>query len=138
MDLKNCSQCGSLFTYAGRNICNKCLEKEEAEYKIVRRYVRDHPGASIFEVSEETDIEEEKILQFIRDGRLKSQGFKGVLECESCGQSISNGRFCMDCMAKRDNEIRGVLRHAAPGQAKPASAGKMNERIYSREKDPEQ
>ena len=133
MALKNCSQCGGLFTYVGRNICNKCLETEEEGYKIVRKYVRDHPGASIFEVSEETDIEEEKILQFIRDGRLKSEGFKGVLACESCGKSISNGRFCSDCTTKRDKEIRGVMRNATPAQPKLEVTKKTSDRLFTKE-----
>lgn len=135
MNLKNCTECGRLFAYAGRNICNQCLEKEEEQYMIVRRYVRDHPGANVFEVSEETGIEEEKILQFIRDGRLKSQGFSGVLECESCGKSIGNGRFCMDCMQKRDKEIRGVLHNVAPQPSQPVVRGKTNDKLYVREND---
>ena len=135
MNLKNCSQCGCLFTYAGRNICNKCLEKEEEEYKIVRKYVRDHPGASVLEVSEQTEIEEENILQFIRDGRLKSQGFTGALACENCGKSISTGRFCTDCMQQRDNEIRGTLRSSAPQQPQAMPTIKKNDKLYIRGKD---
>jgi len=133
MNLKNCSECGVLFAYSGRNICNKCLDKEEEQYKLVRRYVRDHPGASVFEVSQETDIEEEKILQFIRDGRLQSQGFKGVLECESCGKSINSGRLCEDCIMKRDKEIRGVLQNARKEPAPEKSTRNTNDRVYVRE-----
>lgn len=133
MNLKNCSECGVLFAYAGRNICNKCLDKEEEQYKMVRRYVRDNPGASVFEVSQATDIDEEKILQFIRDGRLQSQGFKGVLECESCGKSISFGRLCEDCIMKRDKEIRGVLQNAKKEPVPEKSTRNTNEKVYIRE-----
>lgn len=133
MDLRNCSECGSLFAYAGRNICNKCLDREEEEYKIVRRYVRDHPGASVFEVSQETEIEEEKILQFIRDGRLQSQGFKGSLQCESCGKAIGSGRLCEDCMLRRDKEFRNVLQSARKEKPKEVITKKGNEKIYIRE-----
>lgn len=133
MNLKNCSQCGSLYAYAGRNICNKCLDQEEEEYKLVRRYVRDHPGASVFEVSEETKVEEEKILQFIRDGRLQSQGFKGVLECDACGKPINMGRLCEDCMLKRDKEIRSVMQNVKQDLNKESVVRKTNERVYIRE-----
>ena len=65
-DLRNCSECGRLFAYQGRDICSRCLEGEDEEYMVVRRYVRDHPGASVFEVADETGVEEEKILQFLK------------------------------------------------------------------------
>lgn len=133
MDLRNCAECGALYAYTGRNICSKCLDKEEEQYKKVRRYVRDHPGASIYEVSQETAIEEEKILQFIRDGRLQSQGFKGVLECEGCGKSISAGRLCEDCIIQRDMEIRGVLHHAGKEPAPEKKTRNTSERVYVRE-----
>lgn len=134
MSLKNCSQCGVLFPFAGRNICNKCLEKLEEEYKVVRKYVRDHQGASVFEVSRDTGIEEEIVLLFIRDGRLKSQGFKNILECEGCGQSISSGRFCEDCLAKRDKEIRGVLHGVQREPVSERTVRKTNDKLYIRDR----
>ncbi|CFX12312.1 Flagellar operon protein YvyF [Syntrophomonas zehnderi OL-4] len=135
-NLKNCPQCGRLFSPGSRNICNRCLEKEEEEYMTVRRYVRDHPGASIFEASEETGVEEEKIMQFIRDGRLVTRGFKGVLQCEGCGKPINNGRFCDDCINERNNAIYGAARQPKPQpepDRKPPSVGKRSERMHVRD-----
>lgn len=113
-DLRNCVECGRLFAYQGRNLCSKCLEKEEDEYNIVRRYVRDHSGASVFEVADATGVEEEKILQFLRDGRLQSKGFAEVIECERCGRRISSGRLCDSCRGQLDREIRGVISSNTP------------------------
>ena len=94
-NLRNCSICGRLFAYQqGRTICSRCLDQEEEQYAIVRKYVRDHPGATVFEVAEETGVEEEIILQFLRDGRLQSRGFAEVLECQRCGKIISSGKYC--------------------------------------------
>ena len=137
MDLRNCSRCGNLFAYTGRNICNKCLNQEEEEYTIVRKYVRDHAGASVIEVSEATGVEEEKILQFIRDGRLKSQGFTGVLACERCGKSINTGRFCVACMQQRDKEIRGALRNVTPEQTQEVPKRKTNDKLHILGRDEE-
>lgn len=108
-DLRNCPQCGRLFAYQGRNLCKKCQEEEENEYLVVRRYVREHPGATVFEVAEETGVEEEKILQFLRDGRLQSKGLTAVLECERCGQKISSGRYCQQCIKELDSQIKGII-----------------------------
>lgn len=113
-ELRNCPQCGRLFAYQGRNLCKKCQEEEENEYLIVRRYVRDNPGATIFEVSEATGVEEEKILNFLREGRLQSKGLAAVLECERCGKKITAGRFCAQCIKEMEKEIKSVVKDNTP------------------------
>jgi flagellar operon protein (TIGR03826 family) len=131
MNLRNCPECGRVFSYVGRNLCPKCLEKEEEEYMTVRRYVRDHRGASILEVADATGIEEEKILQFLRDGRLESGGFSVALECERCGRKIGSGRYCSDCLAQMDAQIRGaVTPKNKVSTEKPAPGSRNRERMY--------
>ncbi|MGI5880058.1 MAG: TIGR03826 family flagellar region protein [Syntrophomonadaceae bacterium] len=109
-DLRNCSECGRLFAYQGRDICTRCMEGEDEEYMIVRRYVREHPGASVFEVADETGIEEEKILQFLKDGRLQSKGFAEVHECQMCGRRITAGKYCENCIKRLDVQLKEVQR----------------------------
>ncbi|MGR6837105.1 TIGR03826 family flagellar region protein [Syntrophomonas erecta] len=134
-NLRNCPQCGRLFAYQGRNICSRCLDKEDEDYMIVRKYVRDHPGASVFEVSEETGVEEEKILQFLKDGRLQSKGFTELLECERCGTRISSGRYCLKCRQELDAQIRAVTGKADQEQVKKGSLGSRNrEKMYIKDK----
>lgn len=130
-ELRNCPQCDRLFVYRGRNLCPQCLEKEEEEFMLVRRYVRDHPGATVFETAEATGVSEEKILRFLREGRLVSRGLKSsvVLKCERCGKVIEEGRYCRSCLA----ELEGGLKRAADGLKKPAGEreAKMGrERMY--------
>ncbi len=109
-DIINCPECGRLFAAdGGRRVCRKCLEKEDNEYATVRKYIRDHPGASVFEVSEETGVEEEKILQFLKDGRLQSTGYVEIAFCERCGKKISGGRFCDNCRAQMNQEVRSAI-----------------------------
>lgn len=108
-NLKNCPECGRLFAYVGVNLCPRCIEEEEEQYQIVRRYVRDNIGANIWEVSEETGVEEERILRFLRDGRLQSKGLEMVLHCERCGKSIQSGRYCEQCILEMDSTLKGAL-----------------------------
>lgn len=118
-NLRNCPKCGRVFAYQGKNLCRKCLEAEEDEYLIVRRYVRDHPGANVFEVAAETGVEEEKILRFLREGRLISQGFTSNLECARCGRKISSGKYCEQCLYQLDSEIKGAIPGKARQKAEP-------------------
>lgn len=127
-DLRNCPMCGRTFAYQGRNICNKCLEKEDDDYAIVRRYVRDNPGASVAEVAEATQIDEEKILQFLRDGRLITRGMSYTTLCERCGKTISSGKFCDSCLKRLGAEFKSVI----PTRQAPEPEIKPREKVKNR------
>ena len=95
-DLRNCRECGRLFVFAGRSVCVECVAKEEEQYKLVRRYVRDNPGASVFEVSRQTGVIEEKILRFLR----MAPGIKGLAESFSnvnVWDQVVFGEYCLNC-----------------------------------------
>ncbi|HRS20182.1 MAG TPA: MerR family transcriptional regulator, partial [Clostridia bacterium] len=72
---------------------------EENEFKVVKEYIYDNPGATISEVSQETGVTVEKIMRFLREERLeiKSENCNLMLECERCGRAIKTGRFCENC-----------------------------------------
>ena len=126
-DLRNCSICGRLYAFQGRDICSKCLEKEDDDYAVVRRYVRDNPGASVPEVAEATGVDEEKILQFLRDGRLISKGMSYTTMCERCGKSIPSGKYCDSCLKQLGAEFKSVIPSApkkSEPEIKPRSKGK--------------
>jgi len=131
--LRNCPECGRLFGYMGRNLCPECMEKEEKEYMAVRRYVRDHPGAGVVEAAEATGIDEDKILQFLRDGRLQSRGFQGTLECERCGKKINGGRYCEDCRGQMDASIRQIAPPKTKSSAPASPSQKKGDRMYSKD-----
>lgn len=132
-NLKNCPICGRVFAYQGRDICNKCLEKEDGDYAIVRRYVRDHPGASVAEVAEATEIDEDKILQFLRDGRLITKGLAYTTMCARCGKTIPSGKYCETCLKQLGAEIKSAIpsRRAPEPEIKPR--GRVREKMHIKE-----
>ena len=107
-EIRNCPRCGKIFTYIGKPICNKCIETEENEFKVVKEYVYDNPGATISEVSQETGITVEKIMRFLREERLeiRAENSNLFLECERCGRSIRSGRFCDNCKGQINREFK--------------------------------
>lgn len=136
MDIRNCKNCGRLYQYDGNKLCQKCRNDEGDEFFKVREYIYDHPNASIVEVSEETGVEEEKILAYLRQGRLELKGENLILDCERCGKPISTGRFCNSCI----NEMQKELSQAAKGMSAPQEHNKAAEnrnkddRMYSQER----
>lgn len=108
-DLKNCPECGRVFASQGGRLCRNCMDEVDKDYAAVRKYVRKNPGADVLRVAQATGVKEELILQFLREGRLISQGFVSSLNCERCSARIDSGRFCARCLNELGREFQDVL-----------------------------
>ncbi|MBN2900092.1 MAG: MerR family transcriptional regulator [Clostridia bacterium] len=123
-ELKNCKKCGRMFSAEnGQLFCSKCRTNDEDDFKVVREYIYDNPNSTVHDVHEATEVSEEKILKFLRQGRLILKGEGVGLECERCGKSINTGRFCDKCA----HELKSGFQQAFGGEEKkeaPASNAK--------------
>lgn len=100
MDLRNCEKCGRMFgAEDGQKLCSKCLLINiEDDFKAVRDYLYDNPGADVREVSAATGVAKPVILKLLKDGRIEVVDEDNmILKCEVCGKSIKSGRKCEDC-----------------------------------------
>jgi len=95
---------------AGLKVCGRCRTSEDDLYKVVREYIYDNPGATIEEVAEATDVDEKKILKFLRDGRLETTGDSMLIDCEKCGEPIASGKMCDRCTNEMAKGLREVAR----------------------------
>lgn len=110
MNIKNCSRCGKIYNYDGFRICPACRREDEKDYEKVKNYLHEYPGATISEVCEATGVDSQKIISFLREGRLEiGESSNLVLECESCGVSIRTGRFCEKCASGLQRELGQVV-----------------------------
>lgn len=112
-EVRNCRRCGKLYNYiGGQPICPDCKEKDEVDFKRVKEYLYQNPGATMSEVSTVLDVSMEKIRQYLRDGRLEIVGDEGnfVLECESCGKSIRTGRYCDACSVDLQRNLKSTAK----------------------------
>lgn len=124
MTIKNCKRCGRMFqAVSTEKLCTRCRSTDEEDFKVVREYIYDNPEANVKEVAEETDVPEEKILKYLRDGKLllKGEG-ANILDCERCGKGIPTGRFCDECSAKLARELKSAF--STP--EKPVDSSKTN------------
>ncbi|MGM0370029.1 MAG: TIGR03826 family flagellar region protein [Bacillota bacterium] len=108
MDLKKCSNCNDLFAAsAGQRICPDCLAEEEEKFQLVKDYLWDHPGATISDISEATEVGEPIIEKFVREGRFIEVGGANLkIECQKCGAPISQGKYCSDCSNQLASNIQ--------------------------------
>lgn len=99
-NLANCPRCGKIFVKALRPVCEQCAKEYEKMFEKVYQYIRKRENrmASLQEVVEATEVSEEYIFQFIREGRLKLNQFPNLaVPCESCGKMTRSGRLCSSC-----------------------------------------
>lgn len=111
MEFKNCKECGKVFQSNGfARICQRCQKSDEEKYAKVKEYIYDNRGADINEVSDKTGVSVDKVLRYLREGRLEIIGGGSlILDCERCSRSISTGRFCESCAKEIDRELKKGL-----------------------------
>ncbi len=108
-DLRNCPVCGKVFVKINRNLCPDCIDKEEQEFEEVRKYLKDNPGASVMEIAEVTSVDENKILKWMREGRIDVTFTGGVgLNCKRCGVQITAGNLCAKCAKALANQFKTI------------------------------
>jgi len=110
-DVRNCKKCGKIYSHlGGPPLCPACRKEEEDDFKRVKEYLYENPGASITQVSTELNISIEKIKRFLREGRLEITNEDGnlLLECEKCGKSIKSGRYCEACEREMTARLKTV------------------------------
>lgn len=110
MDIRNCSRCGKVYKYDGFRVCPNCRREDEADFQKVKEYIDEHPGANIKEVSDATEIDSKKIMEFLRAGRLEIMDENNlILSCERCGKPIKTGKFCDKCAFEIQKELKGAI-----------------------------
>lgn len=131
-DIRNCKECGRVFQYNGLSkICPRCQQKDEENFKMVKEYIYDNPGATMIDITEDTGVPEEKVLRYLREGRLEISGGEETvffLECERCGKGISTGRFCDECAREMEKNLKGAL-----GKKSKSDVSKSKTRMYTAE-----
>lgn len=130
MDLRNCQKCNRVFAYTGSELCSRCASSDEEDFKKVKDYLYDNPGATIVEVSEETGVEEKQILRYLRESRIEIREADNLLlDCERCGAPIQTGRFCNSCVVDMQREFTAAV---TPKKEEPKikDPGKRDTKMY--------
>jgi flagellar operon protein (TIGR03826 family) len=112
-EARNCRRCGKLYNYiGGQPICPDCKDKDEVDFKRVKEYLYQNPGATMSEVSTVLEVSVDKIKKYLKDGKLEIMGDDGnfILECESCGKSIRTGRHCDGCSRDLERNLKSTAR----------------------------
>lgn len=110
MEVKNCKGCKKLFNYIGGvQLCPVCREALEDKFQAVKKYIYENPKASLVEISEDNDVSNTQLRQWIREERLMFTEDSVIgIECENCGTRINTGRFCRRCKETLANTLNSA------------------------------
>ena len=136
MPLSNCKRCGSLFSRTTDPVCPECIKKEEVDFEKAVAWLRENPGKTIQTLSEETGIDQQYILRWIRSKRITvSEGGGGLVKCKKCGATIPTGNYCDHCRLglslKVDEGLRAMEKEK---QSPPKQKHGMHYRPFDRER----
>ena len=94
-----CARCHRLFEkVAFEEVCPTCFAIEEEEFRRIKEYLLQHPGASSNEVMRHTGVSLKTIKRYLREDRLEIVGDnKGLIRCLICGKPINSGYYCDGC-----------------------------------------
>ncbi|KAA9022061.1 TIGR03826 family flagellar region protein [Niallia endozanthoxylica] len=108
-DVINCPSCEKLTVKNKfRDVCEECYKAEEKIFDKVYRYMRkrENRAATIPQIIEATGVEEELLLKFIKNGRLKQAQFPNLgYPCDKCGGIIHSGKLCGNCAKELRTEL---------------------------------
>ena len=112
MDIRQCMRCSKLFQYRGSPNCPDCVRALDDTFLEVRHYLEDHPHATIDDVCEACQADENDVLRWLREGRLiLSHDSSPLLACQSCRKPIQSGRYCETCAVNVIGQLEATARH---------------------------
>src|SRR5699024_647596 len=107
-ELANCIRCEAVFVKTTRDICQDCYQQEEKDFDTVYSFLKQKKNreATLYEIVDATGVEEEVIIKFIKEKRLRtSQYTKLAYSCERCRTPIISEKICPTCSEELKNEL---------------------------------
>lgn len=130
MNVRNCRGCGKVFNYVmGPFLCPRCRDEQEVIFQGVKKYVEEHRGADIMEVSVACEVDPGQIRQWIREDRLQFADDSPIrIPCEKCGVMIQSGRYCEACKAEMVGGFKQAMRRNIPQPTQQNSSRRMSDK----------
>ncbi|MCT4593755.1 MAG: hypothetical protein N4A57_05740 [Anaeromicrobium sp.] len=107
--VKTCVRCKKIISQNSLyNYCPECFKRIEDIFEKIETYLREYPGATAFEIEQETGVPYHVINNFVRDGRLIEIPNEYLnFECKRCGRLLlsAHHKHCPVCRKKLENEM---------------------------------
>ncbi|QXM05532.1 hypothetical protein KVH43_09115 [Crassaminicella indica] len=110
--VRTCKRCKkiiderSLYDY-----CPECFRKIEEIFDKIEEYLKEYPGATAFEIEQETGVPYHIINNFVREGRLIEIPNEYLnFECKRCGCLLlsAHHKYCPSCRREIEKELEST------------------------------
>lgn len=108
-ELDNCPKCGRLYVRNLHGVCDVCRKEEDKLFDKVYQFIRkrENRTATIPQIVEATGVDEDTIMRFVKEGRLRSTQFPNLgYRCEKCGTIIQKGVLCQSCSSSLQTDLK--------------------------------
>jgi flagellar operon protein (TIGR03826 family) len=111
LNVANCSKCGKVYVKNPmHDICPACIKVMDLQCESCIKYLREHRGITLEELSIATEVPQSLIIKFIREGRISVIGNHHLsYPCEVCGTSIQEKHMCDSCRQKLKKEVHNTM-----------------------------
>ncbi len=107
--LISCRVCGVIMVRIARDICPKCFQEEEELFNNIKSFLRANSGASIDQVAARCNCTEDRVMEFIKSGRLERVGVKSIAhQCQLCNKIIYEGVMCPECNKTLKEQVKSL------------------------------
>ncbi len=106
LKLITCRVCGTIMARLSRDICNKCYQEEEDAFLKIKEFLRQNPGAAIWEVAQAVGLTEDQVNTFVNSGRLERVGVHVPHTCQTCHRIITTGLICPECSTSINQQVQ--------------------------------
>jgi flagellar operon protein (TIGR03826 family) len=111
MNVANCPKCGKVYVKNLINdICPSCVKAIDEQCENCIKYLREHRGITLQQLSDETEVSLSLIVKFMREGRISVMGNRNIVyPCEICGEDIRERNICDSCRQKLKKDVRNTM-----------------------------
>jgi len=117
-----CEKCyGKIFYFEdGKYQCGMCDHITMDDYGKVKEYMEEKGGASARQISQATGVDHRIIELLLIQGKMEiSEDSDYYKECEKCGCSVRNGRYCNFCVRELAGGIHSLIKSSMARNAIP-------------------
>lgn len=107
--IRTCRKCKTIIEEKSlHDYCPECYKKIEEVFMRIREYIEAYPGATAFEIEQETGIPYHVVNNFVHEGRLIEIPNEYLnIECKGCGCLLlsAHHKYCPECRKKLEKDI---------------------------------
>ena len=105
--ISHCARCNSLYVRIRFDVCDDCLDEEEADYERIRDVLAENAGQSTEAVAMLADVAVSTVLRMLDHGLITNKNIAHDFKCGKCGERAISAaqRLCQPCLDQLDQKF---------------------------------